>query len=221
MIVSSYLESFIHLYHYFLYKWAEGLACTKQTKDTTNSIQEGADEFFSVLKMVSLINLAVSSEQLPGTAPTWLLPTSLFSLSKTLPPFSWWGILHLTSGICRKDVGKAFRSHCVWFDRSVYTLFSLHIQTLVTGLLPSPPHGSKYNVCHVAAVYPVHGKVQLPWRERRGNPVTSLALGMVICNHSNIPAKELHNIHLESSGAVVCEDHSSSFNYSLKSLRTF
>lgn len=39
MIVSSYLESFICLYHYFPYKRAEGLAGTKQTKDTLKTQQ--------------------------------------------------------------------------------------------------------------------------------------------------------------------------------------
>lgn len=134
MIVSSYLESFIHLYHYFLYKWAEGLACTKQTKDTSNSIQEGAEEFFSVF----LVNLAVPNEQFPGTAHTWLLPTTLFSLRKTLSPFYWWGILHFTSGICRKGMGKAPRSHRIWFDRYIYTLFSLWLEVCCLPLHMAP-----------------------------------------------------------------------------------
>lgn len=79
MIGSSCLESFIHLYHYFLYKWAEGLACTKQTKDTTDSVQERAEDFSSVLKTDFLVNLAVVKEQLlelhiPGYSPQLFPP---------------------------------------------------------------------------------------------------------------------------------------------------
>ena len=93
--------------------------------------------------------------------------------------------------------------------------------TLITSLLPSPPRGSEYHVCHKAAVYPVHGKVQLPQREVSGNPVVALALEVIICSHSNIPAKQLCNMNLESDCAAVCEDHWSPLNYYLKSLRTF
>lgn len=124
MVVSIYLESFIHLYSYFLYKWAKGLTCTKQTADTANFIQEGAEEMFGVLKMFLLVNFSISNEKLCGTAHTRLLPRTLFSLRKSISLFSQWGILCFVSGICRKDVGKSLCSHEVCFDRSICALFS-------------------------------------------------------------------------------------------------
>lgn len=220
MVVSSYLESFIHLYSYFLYKWAKGLACTKQTADTANFIQEGAEETSGVLKMFLLVNFSISNEKLCGTAHTRLLPRTLFSLRKPISLFPSGEFYVLWVG----SAGRMWESHFVstrfaLTGLSVPFFLSFCIWTPVTCLLP--PHGSKYNVCHTVAVYPVFANVPLPWREMCGNPATSLALVMIICNHSNIPAKKLHNIHLQSSHAAVCEDHSSSFNYYHKSLKTF
>lgn len=55
----------------------------------------------------------------------------------------------------------------------------------------------------------------------RGDPAMSLASERITCNHSNIPAKELYNINLESSRAVLCGDRSSFFNCCLEFLRNF
>lgn len=148
-------------------------------------------------------------------------PAALSSLQKNFislvsvgnPAFHQWDL--------QKGHGKStsFPSCLVW--QVHLHLFLTLYPDAVYNLLPSPPHGSKCSACHAAALLPVHGNVQLPQRGMRGNPVLSLALGMIICNHSHIPAKELHHTRLQSSRAAACDNHSSSFNYCLKSLRTF
>lgn len=55
----------------------------------SSSIQEEAEEFFGVLKMVFLVNLAVPNAQLCGTAYIWLLPTTIFPVRKTSFLFYW------------------------------------------------------------------------------------------------------------------------------------
>lgn len=68
---------------------SRGISLHWQTEDTSNSIWEEAEEFFGVLKMAFLINLAVPNALFPGTAYTWLFLTTLFSLRKTLFLFYW------------------------------------------------------------------------------------------------------------------------------------
>lgn len=142
---------------------------------------------------------------------TLAAPHISFLPKKILYPFHQWRILHFTSGICREHPIPA-----VWGWAGPSAPF-FH---------PAPRHcsqfaaGSKCRVCDIAAPFPVPGNLQLPQRGMCGNPVVSLALEMIICNHSLIPAKELPHTRLESSWAPACANHSSS-NYHPKPWERF
>lgn len=148
---------------------------------------------------------------------SWLLPTAPSSLRKLY--------IHSLSGeFCIYPVGSAER---VWERHPIPAMFGLtgpstpciHSEPRqCSPLLLSPVHSSRCSVCHRAAPNPVHGNVQLPQRGMPGNPPGSVALEMIICNHSHIPAKELPHTHLGSSQAAACDNHSF-FNDYLKSLR--